>query len=164
MEQEVRRLKRLFKNPNPLFTEWLTEWREEADRKDSKMKYVYGVVCMKYVVTCCGSLSFGKEQAKRSVVLRETSKGDRLTADCTRTAAVRVTVRTLFCWGGGGCLCRRPLKHWSGKEFGFMPCPVVVKFHYNYSKTWSNLSVRKIFWFGWVNQSPEGVIRSQLAD
>ncbi|XP_043204085.1 crossover junction endonuclease MUS81-like isoform X2 [Amphibalanus amphitrite] len=43
MEQEMRRLKRLFKDPNPLFTAWLTEWREEADRKDSKMKYVYGV-------------------------------------------------------------------------------------------------------------------------
>jgi hypothetical protein len=30
--------------PNPLFEQWLNEWREEAVQKNSKMQYVYSKV------------------------------------------------------------------------------------------------------------------------
>lgn len=30
--------------PNPLFTQWLTEWRDDAHRKGQKLEYVYGKV------------------------------------------------------------------------------------------------------------------------
>jgi hypothetical protein len=32
---------------NPLFEEWLSEWREDAAQKNSKLQYVYGKVSLK---------------------------------------------------------------------------------------------------------------------
>ncbi|XP_076361828.1 mus81 structure-specific endonuclease subunit isoform X2 [Tachypleus tridentatus] len=39
--KQKRRRKRIFKNPNPLFVKWLTEWREEAIAKGWKTQHTY---------------------------------------------------------------------------------------------------------------------------
>lgn len=36
-----RRKKVLLKNPNPLFEKWITEWKDEAESKGWKTKFVY---------------------------------------------------------------------------------------------------------------------------
>ena len=39
MESKEKRIKRVVKHPNLLFKKWLQEFKEEADRKGSNMKF-----------------------------------------------------------------------------------------------------------------------------
>jgi len=34
---------------NPIFEQWLQEWKEEATEKNSKMQYVYAKVISKFI-------------------------------------------------------------------------------------------------------------------
>lgn len=42
--RKVKRVKRKINKPNPLFEKWLTEWKEEASARGSKMQYCFAKV------------------------------------------------------------------------------------------------------------------------
>ena len=43
-----KRKKKKETSANPLFVEWLTEWKEEAAEKGWKSQYTYGKVCLMF--------------------------------------------------------------------------------------------------------------------
>lgn len=48
-EKRYRRTKRIVEHANPLFDTWLLEWQQEAEKKNSNMKYNFQRVSKKDV-------------------------------------------------------------------------------------------------------------------